>query len=98
MEHEGITQLTGCLKPCKYRRYSFFREKQSTAFTSNYFTFSLCSLSEFTRVEVEELIYPFSSLVAEFGGTLSLFLGFSFMTFWDGAQHLKDVLKIKINH
>ena len=87
---EDITALTGCLKPCKYRRYSFFSEKKSTAFTSNYFTFSLCSLSEFTRVEVEELIYPFSSLVAEFGGTLSLFLGFSFMTFWDGLKLLSE--------
>ena len=25
-------------------------------------------------------------LVAEFGGTLSLFLGFSFMTIWDGLK------------
>ena len=29
------------------------------------------------------LIYPWTSLVAEFGGTLGLFLGFSAMTLWD---------------
>jgi hypothetical protein len=29
---------------------------------------------------------PWSSLVAEFGGTLGLFLGFSFMTLWDGVE------------
>ena len=28
-----------------------------------------------TRVEEEALVYPLASLVAEFGGTLSLFLG-----------------------
>ena len=27
--------------------------------------------------------------VAEFGGTLSLFLGFSFMTLWDGICNLR---------
>ena len=31
----------------------------------------------------EELIYPFVSFVAEFGGSLGLFLGFSFMTVYD---------------
>ena len=39
-------------------------------------------------VEKEELIFPLSSLVAEFGGTLGLFLGFSFMTLWDHIQLL----------
>ena len=34
-------------------------------------------------VEKESLLYNFESLVAEFGGTLSLFIGFSFMAFWD---------------
>ena len=34
------------------------------------------------------LIYPASSLVADIGGTLGLFLGFSFMTLWDGLELL----------
>ena len=34
-------------------------------------------------VEKESLLYNFESLVAEFGGTLGLFIGFSFMAFWD---------------
>ena len=33
--------------------------------------------------------YPWPSLVAEFGGTLSLFLGVSFMTLWDAGEVLK---------
>ena len=36
-------------------------------------------------MEVEAWVYPWTSPVAEFGGTLGLFLGFSFMTVWDGA-------------
>jgi hypothetical protein len=32
--------------------------------------------------------------VAEFGGTLGLFLGFSFMAIWDGAEQLARVAAI----
>ena len=39
----------------------------------------LVQLIHFAKV----LIYPWTSLVAEFGGTLGLFLGFSAMTLWD---------------
>ena len=38
------------------------------------------------QVETEELIYPWQSFVAEFGGALGLFLGFSFMTIWDSLH------------
>ena len=34
-------------------------------------------------VKEETLLYPFESFLAEFGGSLGLFLGFSFMTIWD---------------
>ena len=36
-----------------------------------------------TRTRKEQLIYPLTSLVAEFGGILGLFLGFSFMVIWE---------------
>ena len=39
-----------------------------------------------SRDEREYLMYPLTSLVAEFGGILGLFLGVSFMTIWDGVQ------------
>ena len=38
------------------------------------------------------LIYPWTALVADMGGTLGLFLGFSFMTIWDGAETLVTAL------
>ena len=34
-------------------------------------------------VKEEEYLYPMSSFVAEFGGTLGLFVGFSFLTLWE---------------
>ena len=34
-------------------------------------------------VKEETLVYPFESFLAEFGGSLGLFLGFSFLSLWD---------------
>ena len=34
------------------------------------------------------LIFPTSSLLAEIGGTLGVFLGFSFIAVWDGIQQV----------
>ena len=42
-------------------------------------------------VETEVLLYTWQDLVADVGGTLGLFLGFSFMTLWDGAAKMKKV-------
>lgn len=42
-------------------------------------------------VKEETLLYPFSSFLAEFGGSLSLFIGISFLTLWDT---LLGVIKI----
>ena len=43
------------------------------------------------------LLYPFTSLLAEFGGSLGLFLGFSFVTISDGMKSLAKWLKKNIN-
>ena len=61
----------------------FGRERQPSMFKSGEtVAFSLWAVSD-TRVSTEILIYPISSLIAEFGGALSLFLGISFITLWD---------------
>ena len=59
---------------------------------SDDYKFSLLAVSSTTRVENEKLIYPMSSLVAEFGGTLSLFLGFSFISLWDSFDTFKRLV------
>ena len=48
----------------------------------------LWNTSPYMLVERESLLYSLESLVAEFGGTLGLFLGFSFMAVWDGVETL----------
>ena len=88
MESEDIRKTTGCKKPCFYKRYSFIGEKMQTDFLSDKFVFSLWAVSNYTMLETEQLIYPLASLVAEFGGTLSLFLGFSFLTVWDSGYRV----------
>ena len=57
------------------------------------FGFSFFAISSHILVESEELLFPLTSLVAEFGGTLGLFLGFSFMTLWDGLKNLVGIWK-----
>lgn len=34
-------------------------------------------------IEKEELAYPFTALMADFGGVLGLFIGFNFLMIWD---------------
>ena len=51
---------------------------------STRFTLIILISTRYTSVEKEELLYHSSTMVAEIGGTLSLFLGVSFMTIWDG--------------
>ena len=43
------------------------------------------------------LLYPFTSLLAEFGGCLGLFLGFSFITVSDGMKALAGWLQRRKN-
>ena len=90
-ESQEISLITGCLKPCHYKKYVFLAEHKSSQVKAKQFKyeFLLWAASSGTRVETEELIYPMSSLVAEFGGTLGLFLGFSFISLWDKLNTLK---------
>ena len=92
---QGISKLTGCLKPCHYKKYSYLGEKEPSLFKSgNLVSFSLWAVSDNTRVSIEKLIYPLSSLIAEFGGTLGLFLGFSFLTLWDNFHFISVVSRV----
>ena len=88
-ESEEVTNVTGCLKPCHFKKYIFLGDRTPSSFKSEHYIFSMWVVSSKTRVETEELIYPMSTLVAEFGGTLGLFLGFSFISVWDNFDLLK---------
>ena len=45
------------------------------------------------REEREILLYGFVSFVSEFGGALGLFLGLSFLSFWDVIENICKVKK-----
>ena len=64
-ESEKIFEITGCRKPCQYKKYIFLGDPYPSAFKSDDHIFSLWVVSDKTRVEAEELIYPSSSLVAD---------------------------------
>ena len=49
-----------------------------------------------TLVVTETLMFPLPSLVADLGGTLGLFLGFSFITLWDGAAKIVMLIKASV--
>ena len=88
-ESEEVTNVTGCLKPCHFKKYILLGDPSPSSFKSEHYIFSLWAVSSKTKVEKEELIYPMSTLVTEFGGTLGLFLGFSFISVWDNFDLLK---------
>ena len=91
-ELDVIERLTGCGKPCHYLEYKFHGDKIPSSFRSSHdhYIFSLFAITKYTSVWKEELLYPASTMIAEVGGILSLFLGVSFMTIWDGAILIKE--------
>ena len=91
---KDIFKLTGCLKPCQYKKYSFLGEREPSLIKlDDTVAFSLWAVSN-TRVSREHLIYPMASLIAEFGGALSLFLGVSFITLWDNFHLISALSKV----
>ena len=50
--------------------------------------FSLTLVTTDVMVETEALVYNFLTLVSNFGGTLRLFLGFSFFMLWDFVSYV----------
>ena len=105
---EEIVAETKCRKPCHYREYRRVGEpRRMFQFEAENKGLKLWVVSRELATEVaillrcrqfehyhwlQVLIYEWSSLIAEFGGTLGLFLGFSFMTLWDGIVFLKTII------
>ena len=72
---------------CRRALSNYYLQKASAP------TLDIWNSSPNLLVESEELLYPAESLVAEFGGTLGLFLGFSFMGLWDGVTLVANFIK-----
>ena len=80
MEQRELVETTKCALPCEYMEY----EKQGEHFKHGQ-SFGLGVIFATTEVLIMEdiLVYPFLSFMAEFGGALGLFLGFSLNMLWD---------------
>ena len=83
---DNIIMFTGCLPPCKYTEFSLAYPPVGTS--GNETSFNLKFSQSPLILKKEVLLYPLTSLVAEFGGTFGLFVGFSFIMFWDAAEFL----------
>ena len=83
----GITNATGCKTPCSYLEYVDVG-KQMWKFDSEFFglIFGLTFASTDVTIEEEIFIYPLTSFLAELGGSLGMFLGFSLLMIWDIAS------------
>ena len=64
VESSKILELTGCTKPCSYKKYTFIGERNPSFFEwGENFVFALWAVSEKTQVQTEQLIYPLANLV-----------------------------------
>ena len=82
--------------------YKLEEENNTLSFALHYAT------TQVTRKE-EVYMYPFRSFLAEFGGALGMFLGFSFLMVWDFIRWIlerfrffetfiqKAIIKIKLD-
>ena len=89
LELPSLISRLGCEAPCQYNQYQFLNsdlKPDSEWPVEGQIQYGLWSVTKLTKIEKEILLYPFTSLLAEFGGALGLFLGFSIMTIWEGAE------------
>ena len=86
MELRDVVEFTKCPLPCSYRIIKPVDKPQTfpnTGDSAQVSGYGLTLASTDILVETEELIYSFSNFVSDIGGSLGLFLGFSFIMFWD---------------
>ena len=79
-QRQDVEAETGCLHPCVYTEYKIVGDAEYPQSYSGV-GFSFANTEIIHKKEV--LSYPFYSFVAEVGGSLGLFLGFSFIMLWD---------------
>ena len=82
MDIEDVVNKTGCLRPCEYTEYSLPVSPDETAlYNESHLFLMMARRTAVKRTEV--LLYPGTSFISELGGSLGLFVGFSFWMVWD---------------
>ena len=100
-EQGFIIQKTGCLKPCKYREYlnsgltSKLRNISIALDLNGKYCPNFIMASTVLNKKKETYVYPVISFVSEIGGSLGLFVGFSFLSIWDWFDPIFDSLLSK---
>ena len=69
-EQKTVLNITGCKAPCKYTEFKALGTPVKKKM--KLFGFGINFVSTDVTVKTEELIYPPTSFVAEFGGALGL--------------------------
>lgn len=82
---EDAENKTGCKRNCEYRNYFKFQEQRASIDTDEIW-FEMKLSRSVMNVKTETLMFPIRSLVADIGGTLGLFLGFSFVMIWEFVE------------
>ena len=85
LEQTELVEYTGCALPCSYKEYKLMEAPldSGSLIEGNQSGLYVIFGNRVVLVEKEEKIFPFESFVAEFGGCLGLFIGFSFLVAWD---------------
>ena len=79
-------ETTECKKLCTYNEHKLTSSTPDkyprTTIPCDQIYVAFWAVYRTTQIEEEVLRYPFLSLASDFGGSLPLFLVFSFMTLW----------------
>ena len=87
-EQDLIIKKTGCLKPCIFNEYlsagvaSKLQNYTITDLKGKYCLYFILASTVLDR-KIETYVYPGISFISEIGGSLGLFVGFSFLTIYD---------------
>ena len=92
---DRVYEETGCLRPCRYTEFSVPTTPLGSSVNLNFTTLKIVFSKSSVVKRKEMLVYPLSSFVAEVGGTLGLFLGFSFLALWDMMENLLAFIQKK---
>ena len=88
----GVRNVTGCQIPCRYTEYKQVGDLEVTRSTDRKRTLMLTLADTNIKLVNEEKLYGFVSFLAEFGGALGLFVGWSLLSVLDLADVLRKYL------
>ena len=93
LEQRNTLLRTGCKIPCTYMAYELVDNSFRAAKSKEVVGFGIAYSTTVVSVHKEKLLYPLISFLAELGGALGMFLGFSLLMVWDMVYLLSVTIK-----